>query len=278
MELDLDATQTVDIGSMLRDRMNRQQSVTKQPEKESDGATIVNIDIEILKENPYQPRRSYNMESLLELASSIKERGLLQPIGITKEGDTYYVLFGHRRLKAFEILKRKQIPAIFLDNADLRTMAIIENLQRDDMHHIETAFALKEALSNKFTDQKELARAIGKDKSYVSRMIALLTFPEKVIEDLLKNKSINDMLALDMLRKIDNKELCEEIYFWYINSQPRPNRNELKNKIENTTEDMPLQQTVTKIINTKNACKVQLPHLSDIQLQKLNNFLDTLLK
>ncbi len=226
--------------------------------------SVIEIEIKFLHDNPHQPRRTYNEDSILELATTIKTEGLLQPIEVSPNGSgEYYINFGHRRVLAHKKLGLKTIKALLFNQAsenELRSRALIENIQRDAMSPIDIALSLHDALRSKtFKSNVELANAIGKDQSYVGKMIKLLTMPKVVLDDLLTNKSIGDSVVLDMIRRIKNEKDCEEIYFWFIKN--KPSRKDLAERIKklsiidkSTPADL-IKETATgyKITAPKNA-------------------------
>jgi len=143
---------------------------THNTEKSTSEQLIIMVDIEALKDNPYQPRSTYDQSSLQDLAASIEQEGLLQPIGITIKDNIPIIEFGHRRVRACMIIGLKKIKAIVYNSSDnnLRSRALVENIQRDDMSTIDMAFSFHSALeSEAFKSITLLAKAIGKSKCYV---------------------------------------------------------------------------------------------------------------
>ena len=222
-----DINNSDDTIKILRRRM---EEPTQQNDKDGE---IQEVDLSALQDNPHQPRRSYDDESITELAMSIKSEGLLQPITITKDPSLgYIVVYGHRRVRACQRLGYKTIRAIYINYKPekLRTKALIENIQRDDMYPMDIAISFELALEHRsFASQSDLANAIGKDRSYVSKILKLLSMPEKVKNDLLVNKSVSDRAILDMIRRIENPTDCEAVYFWC--AAQKPTRKEVQNKI-----------------------------------------------
>ncbi|MCS7232924.1 MAG: ParB/RepB/Spo0J family partition protein [Synergistetes bacterium] len=148
------------------------------PEKER----LIEIPIEEIVPNPYQPRKILAEESLEELANSIKQHGLLQPIIVRKVDRGYEIVAGERRYRAAQRAGFQKIPAIVKDISDEESMeyALIENLQREDLNPIEAANALKLLMERFGLTQEEVADKIGKDRSTVANLLRLLRLPEEL--------------------------------------------------------------------------------------------------
>ncbi|WP_338991923.1 ParB/RepB/Spo0J family partition protein [Spiroplasma endosymbiont of Seladonia tumulorum] len=140
--------------------------------------------------NPHQPRKNFNEEELTELAQSIKEYGLIQPIIVKKTNNGYYLVAGERRSRAAKLAGLTTIPAIVVDFNDqqMKEVALIENIQRVDLNSIEEANAYKELIELLGLTQEELAQRIGKSRSHVTNTMRLLNLPTEVQTLLLENK------------------------------------------------------------------------------------------
>ena len=174
----------------------------------SDEEKIVMIDIRKIRPNPVQPRKSFNRESLDELANSIKEHGVIQPV-ILKPGSNGYILVaGERRVRAAEIAELTKVPAIIRDynSIYLAELAIMENLQREDLSSIEEALAFKNAIDILKLTHEELGTKIGKSRSYVTNVIGLLNLPASVI-DLVNAGKISMGHARSLSKLKDQKEI-----------------------------------------------------------------------
>jgi ParB family chromosome partitioning protein len=148
---------------------------------------IVEVKLSELRSNPYQPRQTFDQEKLVELAESIKEFGVLEPIIITKSIKGYEIVAGERRKKASELAGLETIPAIIKEFSDEEMMqiALLENIQREDLTAIEEAEAYSNLLKALNVTQDELAKKIGKSRSYITNMLGLLRLPEVVKNDIL---------------------------------------------------------------------------------------------
>ncbi|MGN9166114.1 ParB/RepB/Spo0J family partition protein [Tissierellaceae bacterium HCP3S3_D8] len=157
--------------------------------KDEDGI-VKNIPIGDIVARENQPRRDFDMDSLKDLANSIEIHGVIQPILLRKLGDKYEIVAGERRYRASKIAKLQEIPSIIIDvdNEDASKLALIENIQREDLNPIEEAMAYKQLMDDFNLKQEELANAIGKSRSYITNSIRLLNLDDKVIEYLYDGK------------------------------------------------------------------------------------------
>ena len=155
---------------------------------ESTKEEIQNIKLDELRSNPYQPRKVFNEESLQELSASIKEHGVFQPIIVKKSIKGYEIIAGERRVKASKMAGLTEIPAIVREFNDTQMMeiALLENLQREDLSAIEEANAYKKLQDTLSLTQEALAKRLGKSRSHITNMIGLLNLPDEI------QKQVND--------------------------------------------------------------------------------------
>jgi ParB family chromosome partitioning protein len=137
-----------------------------------------------IRSNPFQPRTTFSAESLEELEASIREHGILQPVVVRKAGAGYELVAGERRLRAAEALGLDQIPAVVREasDEDMQTLALVENLQREDLNAMEKARALKAMMRNFGITQDEVATRVGKARTTVANLLRLLDLPPEVQE------------------------------------------------------------------------------------------------
>lgn len=175
--------------------------LTETPREE-----IEMVKIDELRSNPYQPRKVFDEEALQELAASIKEHGVFQPIIIKKSIKGYEIIAGERRVKASKIAGLEEIPAIVRDFSDdeMMEIALLENLQRENLNAIEESTAYKKLLETLSLTQEELAKRLGKSRSHITNMLGLLTLPEEV-QTALSNKELT-MGHARIISKLENKE------------------------------------------------------------------------
>ncbi len=147
------------------------------PEKEETaGLDVQDVALQLIKPNPYQPRQTFDQERLAELAQSIKDFGLLEPVIVRKKGETFELAAGERRVRAAELAGLETIPAIIREYQDLEMMqvALIENLQRENLSPIEEAEGYQSLINEFGFTQSEVAESVGKKRSSVANSLRLL--------------------------------------------------------------------------------------------------------
>ena len=151
---------------------------------------IVEISLSELRANPYQPRKVFDEAALNELAESIKEHGVFQPIIVKKSIKGYDIIAGERRFRASKLAGLSTIPAIVKEFTDEEMMqiALLENLQRENLTAIEEAKAYKGIIDSMHITQEELAKKLGKSRSHITNMIGLLKLPASIQDMILYNK------------------------------------------------------------------------------------------
>jgi ParB family chromosome partitioning protein len=149
-----------------------------------EGLELPVIEISRIETGRHQPRKGFDQEKIKELAESIRKIGLIQPIVVTQSGEKYRLIVGERRLRAAKIAGLKEIPAFVKEYSENKYLeiALIENIQREDLNPIEEATAYKMILDREQITQEELSGRIGKSRSYIANMIRLLDLPENVKE------------------------------------------------------------------------------------------------
>ncbi len=172
---------------------------------------IIDLPLEELRPNPYQPRSIFNEEALDELADSIKEHGVFQPIIVKKSIKGYEIIAGERRVRASRKAGLKTIPAIIRNFTDEQMMeiALLENLQREDLNVIEEAKAYRLMLDRLNITQDELSKKIGKSRSHVTNILGLLRLPNEV-QDMIIDKKIS-MGHARVLSKLEENQKIKEV-------------------------------------------------------------------
>lgn len=183
----------------------------------SDGEEIVDLEIDNIKPNPEQPRRIFEENSLQELAESIKEHGIIQPVIVKPSSNGYILVAGERRVRATKLAGLNTIPAIVRDynSRYLSELAILENLQREDLTPIEEALAFQKAISNLNLTHEELGKKIGKSRAYVTNIIGLLNLPTSVVKKV--NSGKLSMGHARALSKLKDNDLCMKLADRIIN-------------------------------------------------------------
>jgi ParB family chromosome partitioning protein len=152
------------------------------------GEKVTEVSIDVIEANPFQPRRRFDDTRLKELADSIRNDGILQPVVVRRKGAGFELIMGERRLQAARLAGVPSIPVVVRDvrDADALRLAIVENIQREDLNAIEEAQAYRRLISEFAISQGDVAAMVGKDKSSVANTLRLLNLPEevqKMVED-----------------------------------------------------------------------------------------------
>ena len=173
----------------------------------ADENDVKEINLSEIRSNPYQPRKTFNDEALHELAESIKNYGVFQPIIVKKSIKGYDLIAGERRVRASKLAGLDKIPAIIKDFSDdmMREIALLENLQRENLTAIELAWAYKGIIDSLHITQDELANKLGKSRSSITNVLGLLRLPTKVQDMILEGKI--SMGHARELSKLDDNEL-----------------------------------------------------------------------
>ena len=194
---------------------------------------IVKIKVDELRPNPYQPRKKFDDSALKDLSASIKEHGIFQPIIVKKSIKGYEIIAGERRVRASKLAGLSEVPAIIrnLNDEQMMEIALLENLQRENLSAIEEAIAYDSMIKKLQLTQDELAKKVGKSRSHITNILGLLRLPKEV-QNMIANNQIS-MGHARVLSKLedDNKiiELANEIVHKKI---PVRNLEEETNKID----------------------------------------------
>ena len=150
------------------------------------GKGLAELPVADILANKYQPRKEFDEEALAELAASIQEKGILQPVVVRKAGEKYELIAGERRLRAAKKAGLSTIPAVIKDVSDLESLelALIENIQRRDLNPIEEAQSYQSLVSEFGLTQEDLAKRVGRERSTVANMLRLLRLPDAIQKDL----------------------------------------------------------------------------------------------
>ena len=163
------------LGALLGDMLEEQEGV-ELPVRE--------IELRSIRPNPFQPRREFDSASLAELQASIRENGLLQPLVVRVAADGFELVAGERRFRALSGLKRETAPAIVRELSDeqMLLLALVENLQREELNAIEEAIAYQQLIDGFGLTQSQVANRVGRNRSTVANSLRLLTLPQEVQE------------------------------------------------------------------------------------------------
>ena len=255
--------------------------------KESD---IHEINLDDIRSNPYQPREYFDEKSLQELADSIKEHGLLEPIIVKKSIKGYDLVAGERRTRAAKLAGLTTLPAIIKDFSDQQMfeLALIENIQREDLTPIEEAQAYKNYIDKMHVTQEEASKRFGKSRSYVTSLLGLLSLPKFVQNEVSAGKI--SMSHARVLSKLDDTDLIlnlagkiieEGLSVGDLEIMSQQNDIVKKNKIvrvntineRHKTYELFLRDYIgTKVVVSKN--KISIPFDSDADLDRILEILN----
>lgn len=198
---------------------------------------IIDIELSKLRPNPYQPRKVFDDEALKELSASIKEHGVFQPIIIKKSIKGYEIIAGERRVRASKLAGLDKIPAIIRNFTDEQMMeiALLENLQRENLTAIEEAYAYKAMIEKLSLTQDELSKKVGKSRSHLTNILGLLRLPKEVQQMIAESKlSMGHARALS---KLEDEEKIKELANKIVNEKISVrNAEELTNQETHTHE------------------------------------------
>lgn len=172
-----------------------------------DDSTPKEIKISDIKPNPFQPRKTFSTDSLQELASTIQTHGVIQPIVVKKTEEGYTLVSGERRWRAAKLAGFQKIPVVIKNysESEMMEIAIIENLQREDLNPIEEALAYQQLMEKSSLKMGELAQKLGKHRSTIANLVRLLSFPSPVLT-LIKDGKLSEGQARPLLSLTDAKK------------------------------------------------------------------------
>ncbi len=249
------------------------------------------LPLEEIRPNPYQPRKTFDDDKINELAASIKEHGVFQPIIVRKSLSGYELIAGERRLRASKIAQKDTIPAIVVDFDDSQMMEIslLENIQREDLSPLEEAEAYDQLLHKLNYTQEELSKRIGKSRPYITNMLRLLKLPLG-IKELVNSKKLSygharTLLALDdedrmleLAKKTVKEDLSvRELEKIISNTKNKPSVKE--KKIDKSLENV--RQIIENKFGTKvdiNAHKIVISYKDVKDLNRILEIMDCLEK
>lgn len=261
------------------------------PEEEiaEDSSSVLKISMNLIKANKDQPRKSFDPEKISELAQSIREHGVIQPIILSKEEDTYIVVAGERRFRAAKSIGLKEIPAIIMDidNKEILEISLIENIQREDLNPIEEAIAYKKLLIDFNLTQEEISRKVSKSRTAITNCMRLLNLDERV-QDYLIDGVISEGHGRAILG-LNDKELQYEIAQMVIDDSLNVRQterlvknfeNEKKEKVIEKQNDIYYKDIMNKLENrfgtkvfinskNKNKGKIEIEYYSEEDFERI---------
>lgn len=257
--------------------------------EESTNEEIVELPIEELRPNPYQPRKIFNDEALNDLANSIKEHGVFQPIIVKKSIKGYEIIAGERRYRASKLAGLSKIPAIIRDFSDEQMMeiALLENLQRENLNAIEEAHAYKTMLEKLNITQDQLAIKVGKSRSYVTNMLGILRLPKEVqrlvVQDKLSmgharmlSKLEDENKIIELANRVVNEGLTVRDIEKITSSEEVVKKNKIVRKEEKSNEFKYIEELLRDKLDTKIKIKDNKVEISFTSVADLNRILEVL--
>lgn len=244
----------------------------------TDSSDIKEIKLEEIRPNPYQPRKSFNEEALNELADSIKNYGVFQPIIVKKSIKGYDLIAGERRLRASKLAGLSTIPAIVKEFTDdeMREIALLENLQRENLTAIELAWAYKGLIDNLDIRQEDLALKIGKSRSHVTNTLGLLNLPDEVQKMILNNEL--SMGHARVLSKMEDKDEIKALANKIINDNLSVHELENISKTEDIKKRTPItrRDKVSDYTNVENELIEVLGTKVKVDDKKINIYFENI--
>lgn len=216
---------------------------------------VVEIDVDNIKPNPFQPRRHFDPQALQELAESIRINGVLQPVILKKVSEGYMLVTGERRVRATKLAGFSTVPAIIRDynNQYLAELALLENIQREDLTIVEEAEAYQNAIQAMNLTHLELATKIGKSRSYVSNALGILSLPKDVLAEINKGnitmghaRSLSKLKDVSRIKKISQMIIDERLTVRDIEALVKKEEKKVKIKRKNLNANFQTELNQTK--------------------------------
>lgn len=277
---ELFSTEVLDFDSL------EEKIVTETPKEE-----ITEVRLDELRSNPYQPRKVFDEDALNDLADSIREHGVFQPIIVKKSIKGYEIIAGERRVKASKLAGKETIPAIIRDfnDAEMMEIALLENLQRENLNAIEEALAYTKIMESRDLTHTELAKVVGKSQAYVTNTIGLLRLPEEVKDLVIENKismsharALSKMSDRNTIITLANRVLNEGLSVRELEEISQGNdiskRVKVERKIKDSDreykyiEEVLCEKLDTKVRVYKNKLEIKFSNINDLNriLELLN--------
>lgn len=251
--------------------------------KEDDFITdenLLTVDLDKLKAREDQPRKNFDDDSLEELANSIKADGVIQPIVVRKVGDKYEIIAGERRFRASKLAGLEKVPIIVKNVSDrkARELALVENIQREDLNPIEEAISLKTLMEEYKLTQQELSDIVGKSRSYIANNLRLLNLSDYIKDYLIRGelspsqgRTLLSLETEEERKKYLDKLLVKEVNIRDVEKKAKQSKNKtedifIKDICERLTEVLDAK---VKIHEKKKGGQIEISYLNDADLQRI---------
>lgn len=255
--------------------------------------TVIEVSLKDIRPNPYQPRKHFNDEALHELALSIKEHGVIQPIILRKSIKGYEIVAGERRFRASKLNGLETIPSVIreLNDEKMMEIALLENLQREDLNPIEEAKAYEMLLERLKVTQEELSKKVGKSRPYITNYLRLLTLPKSII-NYVQDTTLTMAHARTLIGLKDKKQLetiaekviteqlnVRQLEILVSNINENVSRETLKNEKKKQRRDIFLEEqenqlreffgTAVSIKKTKRKGKIEIHFTNEDDFERI---------
>ena len=241
---------------------------------------LLTVDLEKLVAREDQPRKNFDDDSLEELANSIKANGVIQPIVVRKVEDKYEIIAGERRFRASKLAGLEKVPVVVKNVSDrkARELALVENIQREDLNPIEEAISLKTLMEEYKLTQQELSDIIGKSRSYIANNLRLLNLSDYIKEYLIRGdlspsqgRTLLSLETEDERKKYLEKLLVKEVNIRDVEKKAKQSKNKtedifIKDICERLTEVLDAK---VKIHEKKKGGQIEISYLNEADLQRI---------
>ena len=261
------------------------------PEEEiiEDSSTVFKISMNLIKANGDQPRKNFDPEKISELAQSIKEHGVIQPIILKKVEDLYIVIAGERRFRAAKSIGLSEIPAIIMniDNRQILEISLIENIQREDLNPIEEAIAYKKLLIDFYLTQEEISKKVSKSRTAITNCMRLLNLDQRVQDYIIDGviseghgRAILGMNDRQIQYKIAQMVIDDSLSVRETEKLVKNFESEKKEKVINNPNDVYYKDIMNKLENcfgtkvfinskNKNKGKIEIEYYSEEDFERI---------
>ena len=271
-------------------KSSQKSETSKSAEKQEPQNGELMMKINMVEPNRDQPRKNFEEDALLELADSIKQMGVLQPLLVRKRNDYYEIIAGERRWRAAKIAGLKEVPVIIKDytEQEIVEIGLIENIQRENLNPIEEAMAYKKLLEEFHLKQDEVAERVSKSRTAVTNSMRLLKLNEKVqqmiIDDMITTGHARALLAIDdqeqqyiLANKIFDEKLSVRETEKLIKDIKNPKKPKIKKPVENAFLYDDLANKMKEVMGTKvnistkgnGKGKIEIEYYSDKELERM---------